>query len=34
MAERSKARAWKVRILQKSIKGSNPFFSARKKTNL
>lgn len=28
MAERSKARAWKVRILQKGIVGSNPTLSA------
>ena len=27
MAERSKARAWKVRILQKGIVGSNPSLS-------
>ena len=29
MAERSKARAWKVRIRQKRIVGSNPTPSAR-----
>ena len=28
MAEWSKARAWKVRVLQKGTKGSNPFLSA------
>ncbi len=28
MAEWSKARHWKCRILQKGIKGSNPFLSA------
>lgn len=28
MAERSKARAWKVRIPQKGIVGSNPTLSA------
>ena len=28
MAERSKARAWKVRIPQKGIQGSNPCLSA------
>ncbi len=31
MAEWSKARAWKVRIPHKGIKGSNPFFSAKRK---
>ena len=30
MAEWSKARAWKVRVLQKGTKGSNPFLSAIK----
>lgn len=30
MAERSKARAWKVRIPQKGIVGSNPTLSAWK----
>ena len=29
MAERSKARAWKVRIRQKRIVGSNPTLSAK-----
>ena len=29
MAEWSKARAWKVRVLQKGTKGSNPFLSAK-----
>jgi hypothetical protein len=29
MAEWSKARAWKVRIRQKRIGGSNPFLSAK-----
>ena len=33
MSEWSKEHAWKVCILQKGIKGSNPFLSATNKVN-